>query len=80
MYTSWPSFSLVSKMSGESQARSILRLKRIILEKQREINELLEEFESQNITKQRKEKINIILKDLYIQLHDTEQALVVISS
>ena len=66
-------------MSGERQARSILRLKRIILGKHRQINELLEEFESQNITKQREEKINIILKDLHMQLCDTEEALVLIS-
>ena len=37
-HTSWPSFSLVSKMSEERQARSHLRLKRIILEKHREMN------------------------------------------
>ena len=55
-------------------------LKRIILEKHREINELLEEVNSRNITKDRKEEINILLVDLYEQLHETEQALVLISS
>ena len=74
IHTSWPSFSLVSKMSEERQerqARSQLRLKRIILEKFREINELLEEVNSRNITKDRKEEINILLVDLYEQLHET---------
>ena len=59
----------------ERQTRSSLRLKRI----KREINELLEEVKSRNITKDRKEEINILLVDLYEQLHETEQALVLIS-
>ena len=83
IHTSWPSFSLVSKMSEkrqERQTRSQLRLKRIISEKHREINELLKEVNSRNITKDRKEEINILLADLYEQLHETEQALVLISS
>ena len=67
-------------MSEERQARSHLRLKRIILEKHREINEFLEEVKSRNITKDRKEEINILLVDLYEQLHETEQALVLIST
>ena len=67
-------------MSEERQARSQLRLKRIILEKHREINELLEEVISRNITKDRKEEINILLVDLYEQLYETEQALVLIST
>ena len=68
IYTSWASFSLVSRMleeRQERQARSQLRLKWIILEKHREINELLEEVKSRNITKDRKEEINILLLDLY---------------
>ena len=82
IHTSWPSFSLVSKMSEERQerqTRSQLRLKRIILEKHREINELLE-VNSRNITKDRKEEINILLVDLYEQWHEMEQAFVLISS
>ena len=63
----------MSEERQERQARSKLRLKRIILEKHREINELLEEVKSRNIKK-------ILLVDLYEQLHDTEQALVLISS
>ena len=83
IHTSWPSFSLVSKMSEDRQARlqqGKLRLKKIIIEKHREINELLEEVETRNITKARKEKINIILADLYEQLRETEEALVLIST
>ena len=70
----------MSEERQERQARSQLRLKRITLEKHREINELLEEVYSRNITKDRKEEINILLVDLYEQLHETEQALVLISS
>ena len=50
------------------------------MEKHREINELLEEVETSNINKARKEKINIILADLYEQLRETEEALVLIST
>ena len=70
-------------MSEARQARlqqGKLRLKRIIMEKYREINELLEEVETSNINKARKEKINIILADLYEQLRETEEALVQIST
>ena len=83
IHTSWPSFSLVSNMSEDRQARlqqGNLRPKRIIIEKHREINELLEEVETRNITKARKEKMNIILVDLYEQLRETEEALVLIST
>ena len=68
----------MSEERQERQARSQLRLKRIILEKHRQINELLEEVNSRNITRDRKEEINILLVDLYEQLHETEQALVLI--
>ena len=70
-------------MSEARQARlqqRKLRLKRIIIEKCREINQLLEEVETMNIDKVRKEKINIILADLYEQLRETEEALVLIST
>ena len=50
--TSWPTFSLVSKMSDNTQSRNILRLKQLIIEKNREISELLEECESRILTKQ----------------------------
>ena len=83
IHTSWPTFSLVSKMSEARQPRlqqGKLRPKRIIIEKHREINELLEEVETSNIIKARKEKINIILADLYEQLRETEEALVLIST
>ena len=67
-------FSLLGKMSDRLQQNK-LRLKQIILEKNRKINELLEEAKSRNLSKARKEKINIDLVDLYEQLHVTEQAL-----
>ena len=70
-------------MSEARQARlqqGKLRLKRIIIEKHREINELLEEVEIRNINKARKEKINIILADFYEQFRETEEALVLIST
>ena len=69
-------------MSEARQARlqqGKLRLKRII-DKHREINELLEEVETRNINKARKEKINIILADLYEKFRDTEEALDLIST
>ena len=56
IHTSWPSFSLVSKMSEDRQAifqQGKLRFKRIITEKHREINELLEQVKTRNITKAR---------------------------
>ena len=83
IHTSWPTFLLVSKMSEARKARlqqGKLRLKRIITEKHREINELLEEVETRNINKARKEKINIIFADLHEQLRETEEALVLIST
>ena len=70
----------MSEETQERQAKSQLRLKKIILEKCREINEPLEEVNSGNITKDRREEINILLVDLHEQLHETEQALVLISS
>ena len=70
----------MSEERQERQARSQLRLKRIILEKHREINELFKEVNSRDITKDRKEEINILLVDLYEQLHETKQALVLTSS
>ena len=78
--TSWPTFSLVSKMSDNTQSRDILRLKRLIIEKNREIRELLEECENRILTKQRKDKINYILKDLHYQLSEIEEALFLIST
>ena len=70
IHTSWPSFSLVSKMSDNtqcsSQSRDILRLKCLIIEKNREISELLEECESRILTKQQKDKINYIYERTYI--------------
>ena len=84
IHTFWPSFSLVSKMSDNAQcspqSRDILRLKCLIIEKKGEISELLEECESRILTKQLKDKINYILKDLYYQLSEIEEALVLIST
>ena len=62
------------------QSRDILRLKHLIIENNREISELLEECETRILTKQRKDKINYILKDLYYQLSEIEEALVLISN
>ena len=49
-------FSLVSNMSdytqSSPQSKDILRLKHLIIEKNREISELLEECESRILTKQ----------------------------
>ena len=84
IHTSWPRFSLVSKMSDNTQcspqSRDILILKHLTIEKNREISELLEECESRILTKQRKDKLNYILKDLYYQLSEIEEALVLIST
>ena len=69
IHTSWPSFSLVSNVSDNTQSspqsRDILRLKHLIIEKNREISELLEQCESRILTKQRKDKINYTLKSFF---------------
>ena len=65
---------------SSARSRDILRLKHLIIEKNREISELLEECESRILTKQGKDKINCVLKDLYYQLSEIEEALVLIST
>ena len=57
-----------------------MRLKQLIFEKNREISELFEECESRILTLQWKDKINYILKDLYYQLSEIEEALALIST
>ena len=68
-------FSLLGKMSDRLQKRK-LRLKQIILDLNKEIDKLLQEAKSRNITKNRKEQINTDLVDIYEQISDMEQALV----
>ena len=55
-----------------------LRLKQIILDLNNKTHNLLEEAKCRNITKDRKEQINTDLVDIYEQLSDTEQALVLL--
>ena len=70
-------FSLLGKMSDRLQQRK-LRLKQIILDLNKEIDKLLQEAKSRNITKNRKEQINTDLVDIYEQISDMEQALVLL--
>ena len=64
-------FSLSAKMSDRLQQRK-LRLKQIILDLKKEIDKLLQEAKSRNITKDRKEQINTDLVDISEQISDTE--------
>ena len=55
-----------------------LRIEQIILDLNQEIHKLLEEANSTSVSKTRKEQINSDLVDIHEQLHDTEQALVLL--
>ena len=68
-------FSLLAEMSDRLQQRK-LRLKQIILDLNKEIDKLLQETKSRNITKDRKEQINTDLMNIYEQISDMEQSLV----
>ena len=65
--------SKASKASSEK-----IRIKQIILDLNREIHKLLEEANTTSVSKTRKEQINSDLLDIFEQLHQTEQALVLI--
>ena len=70
-------FFIISQNSDRLQQRK-LRLKQIILDLNKEIAKLLQEAKSRNITKNRNEQINTDLMDIYEQISDKEQALVLL--
>ena len=68
-------------MSDSREARlhhKKIRIKKIILDLNREIHRLLEEANSTSVSKARKEEINTDLLDIYEQLQQTKEASVLI--